>query len=79
MNTYVCIYEYTYMYVYMNLHICKYEFIYEHIYKFSKMLCCIFSWCSTILLKSFIYLFICLFIIQGLVVSKASAKLNSLQ
>jgi hypothetical protein len=40
--------------------------------KFSKMVCFAFSWCSTILLKSFIYLFIYLFITQGLVIAKAS-------
>jgi hypothetical protein len=32
-------------------------------YKFKKMMCCAFSWCSTIFLKSFMYLFIYLFII----------------
>jgi hypothetical protein len=40
-------------------------------YKFSKMMCCAFSWCSTILLKSFICLFIYLFITQGLVIGEA--------
>jgi hypothetical protein len=41
-------------------------------YKFCKMMCCAFSWCSTILLTSFMYLFIYLFFTQGLVIAKAS-------
>jgi hypothetical protein len=38
-------------------------------YEFSKMMYCTFSWFSAIMLKSFIYLFIYLFITQGLVIA----------
>jgi hypothetical protein len=40
-------------------------------FNFSKMLFCEFSWCSTILLKSFIYLCIYLFFTQGLLIAMA--------